>query len=637
MLPHRAARLETRMELGVRTTRMLTPVLLAGGAWLLASVASGHGGAYRGPGDSIVCSAVGGGCALAPARERSPGCVPLQKAVVCDWAFWWEFNKDAFLRPHEPALQTDVRIDEAIVPALRSALSAETDVDMVTSCLIALAKIGDRADASGGTSFGGWIAGFLSNPEQEIAETAALALGIQGRSEHVPLLASLLRDSAAGREAVARPEVGVRTRAFAAYALGLVGQHTPRADVRARIVRELFEELRWDKSAESDVRAACVIALGLVPDDTARRDQIQALLAYFEDERSDPAVRAHCPTALARLSEASSEAARAELKQRVATVLLSRCEKGAHVLPELVRGCVIALGSIGDGDDDPIDERIRDVLFRVQDDPGDELASHLACVALASAMAKPGEDRVASELNAIEFARHWRIQLQARRHLQAWIALGAGIFGRSLPEASEQRAAIGADLVQRIESDRSPSNLGAYAIALGVLDHKGAIEPLRALLAKLQPDDARGYCCVALGMLGAVDAVSDIQSIVAESKYRPELLKQAGVALGLLGDEHVVPRLLTMLEAAKSQASHASAAWGVGWIGDARSVNPLLMMLHDEELTERTRAYAAVALGLVADDEREAWNTAIAVGLNYPAATETLNHPDRGTGILNIL
>ena len=61
-----------------------------------------------------------------------------------------------------------------------------------------------------------------------------------------------------------------------------------------------------------------------------------------------------------------------------------------------------------------------------------------------------------------------------------------------------------------------------------------------------------------------------------------------------------------------------------------------LFKVEDEDLTDRARGFAAVALGIVADKEPLPFNSKIAVDLNYRASTPTLN-AQVGAGILNIL
>ena len=76
----------------------------------------------------------------------------------------------------------------------------------------------------------------------------------------------------------------------------------------------------------------------------------------------------------------------------------------------------------------------------------------------------------------------------------------------------------------------------------------------------------------------------------------------------------------------------------LGFIGDVRSIPPLVEMLVDEhdEHSDRARAFCAVALGIVADKEALPWNSKIGVDINYRANTETLTGVS-GTGILDIL
>ena len=73
----------------------------------------------------------------------------------------------------------------------------------------------------------------------------------------------------------------------------------------------------------------------------------------------------------------------------------------------------------------------------------------------------------------------------------------------------------------------------------------------------------------------------------------------------------------------------------IGFIGDKRSIQPLKDLLFDDKLSDLSRAFAAVALGGVADKQPLPWNSAIGVNMNYRAAVETLTNSQ--TGILDIL
>jgi HEAT repeat protein len=75
---------------------------------------------------------------------------------------------------------------------------------------------------------------------------------------------------------------------------------------------------------------------------------------------------------------------------------------------------------------------------------------------------------------------------------------------------------------------------------------------------------------------------------------------------------------------------------GLGTIGDVDSVRPLVDFLRDKGHTQRARAFAAVALGVVCDKEDLPWNVKLAVNSNYRANTATLTG-EGGTGVLDIL
>ena len=59
-------------------------------------------------------------------------------------------------------------------------------------------------------------------------------------------------------------------------------------------------------------------------------------------------------------------------------------------------------------------------------------------------------------------------------------------------------------------------------------------------------------------------------------------------------------------------------------------------MLGNADLTDKARAFAGVALGIVADKEDLPWNSKISIDINYRANTTTLTGGD-GTGLLDIL
>ncbi|MCC7399597.1 MAG: hypothetical protein IT455_21215, partial [Planctomycetes bacterium] len=84
-----------------------------------------------------------------------------------------------------------------------------------------------------------------------------------------------------------------------------------------------------------------------------------------------------------------------------------------------------------------------------------------------------------------------------------------------------------------------------------------------------------------------------------------------------------------------TRATLAAIASAIGFIGDSRTVAPLKKLLFDDKLSDLSRAFAAVALGGVADKEALPWNSKIGTNINYRASVETLTN--KSTGILDIL
>jgi HEAT repeat protein len=700
---------------------LLHAALAAAGALALARATSAHGGNYRGPGDTVPPAGGGGPSGGGPSTPgpggpAGPGGGPTTPGPGAPgnpggggapatpppggsgdagpdltlWTYWWEFNKEPFLnlKSHihtgevttgseewfqkggEKKLAkdifrpTDEQIRDKVVPALLRALETESNNDIVTGALIALAKIGDVKSEDGQSAFEPIIRKFLSNSVQEIRETAAVSLGILANDASVETLASLLNDSPEGRKLLGSTteEVNFRTRSFAAYGLSLIGKRTPSDEVRSRIIRTLRGILESDYTKTHDLKVSCLIAMGLVPleavnppttdvvgdaksaamvePEVCRTAQIEWTLAYLQDEKNHHLERAHAPTALARLLVGLPADVFASYKERIARDFLTRIDKKSKEQKEVIQSCILALGLLGDNDADKLDREIREALAVVPKDQADQQARNFALIAMAKAGGTLGSDPKSAETGIEEAMKFLMDQLtKGSTQAQPWAGVGVGLMERRLKDANfitSTTEGMRAALRQKLADEKDNSRIGAYSIGIGIMLDQDAQGTLTEKLAKVQDDDARGYICVALGLMNAVDAKQQIQDIVTNSKYRGELLKQAAIGLGLLGDKELVQKLIEMLNEAKALSTQAAISSALGFIGDARSIDPLVAMLENKELTDRARGFAAVALGIVADKEPLPWNAKISVDLNYRASTQTLNDPS-GTGILNIL
>jgi len=686
---------------------ILFGTLAAAGTIGLQSVSSAHGGTYRGPGDTVPAGGGGGGGGGAtptgpgasgpstggPAGPSTPSPggpgVPTGGPAgrpaapstggntgpdLTTWDFWWGFNKDQYLnlkaaiysgiitgsddfflgqgtknQARNQLKPSEEAIRGKIVPALKEALEKERSNDIVTGALIALAKIGDVKSESGASEFEPLLAKFLSDSNQEIAETASVALGILANDASVKALSDLALDKPDGRKMVGNKEVNFRSRAFACYGLGLIGYRTASNQVRQDIAEILIDLLEKPESSTRDIKVAALISLGLVPVDvdtsespdskqnysSSRQTELKFVEKFYKEERNNYLIRAHAPTTMARLLKGAPP----EMKDGIAKLLLGSIDKNSKERDEVQQSCVLALGQIGDSDKDKIDGEIRETLKRIAEE-GDQQSRNFAMIALGQVGGHVGQGEDAEK--GIKECRDDLLTFltKGKNHIRPWAGLGIGVMERAILDNSQSGftpSGVSKDALRStLKDSSSPSHTGAYSIALGIAKDTEAKELLRDKLKNAPGDEAKGNVAVSLGLIDAREAIKDIQDIVRESKYKPDLLKQAAIGLGLLGDKDLVPELVKMLEEAKGYSSQAAIASALGFIGDSRSIDPLVEMLKRKDITDSARGFAAVALGIVADKETMPWNSKISTNINYRANTTTLTG-ENATGILDIL
>ncbi len=328
------------------------------------------------------------------------------------------------------------------------------------------------------------------------------------------------------------------------------------------------------------------------------------------------------------------------MKEGVAKLMLPALNKQSKERTEVVQGCVLALGQVGDTDKDKVDVDIRDALQKVADDGKDIQEKNFSMISLGQIGGRKGAGDDAEK--GVTECRNKLLEslTKGKGHIKTWAGIGVGVMEREIldnAQAGQTPSPAAKEAVRAaLKDSNSPNLMGAYAIACGIAKDSEATEILREKLKNAPGDEVKGNVAVALGLIGARDAIKDIQEIVKESKYKPDLLKQAAVGLGLLGDKDLVMDLVKMLEEAKGYSSQAAIASALGFIGDSRSIDPLVEMLKKKEITDSAKGFAAVALGIVADKEPLPWYSKISTNINYRANTTTLTSPE-ATGILNIL
>ena len=657
--------------------------LLLGGLLGFQAPSSAHGGQYRGPGDVVPPNAGGGGNtgnpggpntpsgpaapagpatpnAPAPATPSGPtgasGGGPSTgpgldlSAPLGSWNFWWEFNRERFLNLKRSISSVGTATDSdefylgivnkrakdvigvpretvkaQILPAIRAVLtnSKGRQRDEVSSALVALGKFGIEPQQSVQD-----IAKFLPDGDQEISETAAVALGILAHPDGIPALKALLADNGQGRKLVDRHEVPLRTSAFAAYGLGLIG-YTLTGEAQAESLQDiattLAERFRNDSSAVQDVKIACLSALGLLPLDEENIALIsgEVLLPFFNDKRAKNVdiIRAHVPTTLMRWARRLDGNHPLSVEWADLFMRGLKDKKENHWVRQSL---VLGLGELVHENHASYADAVK--ALRTNEDQGkDEQERYFVGVALG-------------QIGGEEAVKHLRKTLRDGKNLhRTWAALGLGVHAYEMRSSGglASAAEIGDDLVTLIRRDKDAARRGAYAIALGLMKHLPARDILVEEMKDTNVQQYKGYTGIALGLMDAPDVIGAITEEVRKSKRLPEQLQALAIGLGVLGDKEIVPELLAMMKDAKTTSVYAAIAQALGFIGDVRSIEPLVNLASDKNLTGEARAFAIVALGIVGDKEEYPWNNKIAENMNYRASVSTLT--GGSVGVLDIL
>ncbi len=579
------------------------------------------------------------------------------------WSRWWEFQKDPFVNLKSRVQATGVVVNSAdyfmgagqakgsdtlrptqaqilklVVPALRRSLEVTSQRDITSSCMVALAKIG--LDGKGKSLIETLKAG-LKSRDQEIRETAALSLGISQRPEAVADLISLLADSDEGRKLCDRSQVDDRTRAFAAYGLGLIAYQSNDGVLKRDCYVSLATVIESADDYSRNIIVAVINAMGLLRPENAgaERDALFAdavatlELYYLEDHGAGSyLMQAQVPPAIAALLKECKDAAQLKrYKNLFLQQLTSQRRSGERYQANLQQSAAIALGQLSKPNETGSpDVAISKALFRYYEQGRNAQAGYFALMAMA---------RIGGIGNRDLLLRALRTGSKALQ--KPWAAMALGVYVRGEQQRANDRNAVdemvGRELLETFSKVKSPETVGAIAVSLGLMRYEVAGPALLSrLVAERHQDELGGYICMGIGLLRYERAVETLRDIIQKSSRRPALMRQAAVALGLLGDKGAADLLLgQMVSGDQNVAKMASLAFALGQIGDSRSIEPLVEQLLDESIPDLSRAFAAVALGGVSDKEIEPWNAKIGRVVNYRAAVGTLTN--QISGILDIL
>lgn len=679
--------------------RTLTSALGVLAITLSSSLLYAHGGQYRGPEDVVPPGGGSGpgrsggrggpttggpglptpGAPAAPGTgtpggpgtggPRPPGGGPggttgigvRLTADLTQWNYWWEFNKDAYIglreaihstptttglddfymgptkRPAQNLLvPTHDQIQNDILPALKRALDSTNQRDIVSSCMIGMAKIGqDHSEFKLIDVF----TPRLARDNQEIRETAALAMGIAAvRSEKtLDTLVALATDAPTARRLVGG-NVRTRTRSFALYGLGLYASEHAIPELKRRAFDAMRSVLESKDRMNRNVQVAAIQGIGMLNfdhTDKGSRDMINDaldVLQRFYDKKAGVGtqlIQAHCPTAITKLIGRSHARTEAFRKSFAAEIRRDKKGRRSH---DLARSSVLALGQLCAPYDDKnsLDASYSKLLVETFKHYKDAQTRNFALIALG---------QIGGSLNREFLLRI--VRKGSKSFERPWAAISLGLLAHAKFKASGDKAdpdqMIGETLLEQLKHAKAPILVGALGVGLGLSRCRDAAPLMeKKILGNIAKEEQSGYLCLGLALMQERAAIETIRTTMEQSSRRPSLFAQAATALGVLGDKSAAEVLHRRLdEEGRNLATLSAIASALGKIGDRRSVMPLKDAIFDTERGDLQRAFAAVALGGVADRALMPWHTKISKNINYRAAVETLTNSN--SGILDIL
>jgi len=551
--------------------------------------------------------------------------------------FYLGTRKDSASNSMRPTTEDILNV---ILPALKKAIDSTDQRDINSSCMIAMAKIGQNHPEF---ALKDVFTPRLAKNDQEIRETAALSLGIAAIAEEdeMTMLTDLALDKGVGRKATGG-SVNNRTRAFALYGLGLTAHKTTNVEIKKRAFAALKAVLEDTQDRDRNIKVAAINGMGILnignQSDEEKQlltDVVSSLEKFFMRKAGagDNLIQSHCPPAIAKLiGRDHPDVDRFKAMFAAELDESSKIKRSGNTVPQ---SCALALGQLAKPYTDKKDKdaKYSKLLLKMWDKHKDIQTRNFSVLSLGW---------IGGELNREAIIKAF--DKASKSQGKPWCALALGVYSHLEYDAQRERdgstvpeSFIGETLFKEFKSAKNPDLQGALAIGLGLNRYKDAADEMRSRMLKNQAkEEMAGYLAIGLALMGDDTSKEDIKMVIEQSTRRFTLLQQAAIALGKLGDKTVAEQLQKLMTDGEPNLAKLSAiASAIGFIGDKRSINPLKNLLFDDQLGELSRAFAAVALGGIADKEPLPWNSKIGTNMNYRAAVETLTNGQ--AGILDIL
>jgi HEAT repeat protein len=456
----------------------------------------------------------------------------------------------------------DALVRESVIPFLLDALK-DPSFEVRTAAAVALGKAGDPA------ALEPLRKSFQTDEHNDVRDAAILGVGLLGKEEAVPYLEMVLADD----------RLSTRHRSFAAFSLGLIGGK--------RAAKVLVDAVTLDDGLrhreDSPYLASIFLGMGFCGDASV----LPTLRRAAKDRGYDEQVRAFIWLALGRAKDKDSVPlfveALAQPQERIA----------------LQRAAAVALGRAGDAKD----TSATGALFDAMKGSKDPLVRHYAAVSLGGF----ADDRLRAELR-----KHFAKCETGDRPFTA-LALGVAQDDEAAPL-----------LRQALAEERNENVQGAYAIALGMLSDFAARSVLEEQVKNRGRIWAQGYCALAIGMARITDSAPVLRKEL-EATRDPRLRANLAVGLGLLHDAKAREWFFETLRSDGTLYERGGAAMALGLLRINEAVPLLVAVWRDKKEKDLMRAYAVVALGILADPSDPPKLARFSIDSDYSLSNDPLN------------
>ncbi len=492
------------------------------------------------------------------------------------WEEWWHFNQWMFTRIDSNSTQktggtatSEASDVDALAKFFRELGLADKHYDPKSSAEIALGKISwspakDELET------------LLKNRTEHnyVRESAALALGMMGSKTSAQLLLAIVADRSNE----------LRLRVHAMIGLGLLKD--PSAVGKVQMVLQRNDDL--------EVHVASAMALGLIGDASAAGTLARILGAGNVHD----GVRAAAATSLGKIGlEKVDGKNTVELLTRY---LLTDSDNNVR------RAVALVMHRFHD-------DAVVPTLEKVVRLDKDDVTRGFAMLSLAQAVCKVDD----SSKRRIARAVFERVLREGSDREVGYAAIALGLLGRE-----DKECAVA--LRSAFQSQKTVSNQSACAIALGIMKDINSKQRIADVVSQQGGNpELRGYCCVALGLLGDNDPqISLYLRDIVEKVSIPELKAAAALALSKLGDRKALETLKKALMD-RNRYFQMTAIMAIGYFRDFSTVKDLVEHFKRESNPE-ARAITVVALGYIGDVSKTPVLREISMDFNYLAVFQQM-------------